>query len=108
MTKKANPTSALQSATDLSASWRHDLREIMAEYIEAGERLAKAALAFQERILTTWAHDTPWASFFNAQREMASQWIEGATSLTRKLWSIEEEAAERAEEALTQFSKGEA
>jgi hypothetical protein len=39
---------------------------------------------------------------------MASQWIEGASSLTRKLWSIEEEAAERTERAMTQFSKGEA
>jgi len=39
---------------------------------------------------------------------MASQWIEGATSLARKLWRIEEEAAERAEKAITQFSRGEA
>jgi hypothetical protein len=108
MAKKANHDSASTAATDLSASWRHDMREIVAEYVDAGERLAKAALAFQERVITTWAKDTPWASLFNTQRDMASQWIEGAASLTRKLWSIEEEAAERTERAMTQFSKGEA
>lgn len=106
MAKKANHDSALTSATDLSASWRHDMRELVADYINASEKLAKGALAFQDRV-TTWAKDTPWASLFNAQRDMASQWIEGAASLARKLWSIEEEAAERAEKAITQFSKGE-
>ena len=107
MAKKANHDSASTSATDLSASWRHDMRELVAEYIDASEKLAKGTLAFQDRI-TTWAKDTPWASLFNTQRDMASQWIEGAASLARKLWSIEEEAVERTERAITQFSKGEA
>ena len=111
MIKKVNQTSTLKSATDsvadLSASWRHDMRELVANYIDASEKLAKGALAFQDRI-TTWARDTPWASLFSTQRDMASQWIEGAAGLARKLWSIEEEAAERAEKAITQFSKGEA
>jgi len=105
MTKKANYASVSTSATDLSASWRHDIRDLVADYIDASEKLAKGALAFQDRI-TTWAKDTPWISLFHAQRDMASQWIEGAASLTRKLWRIEEEAAERAEKAITQFSKG--
>ena len=83
------------------------MREILADYIDASEKLAKGTLAFQDRI-TTWAKDTPWASLLSTQRDMASQWIEGAASLTRKLWSIEEEAAERTEKAMTQFSKGEA
>lgn len=107
MAKKTNHDSVLTSATDLSTSWRHDMRDLVADYIDASEKLAKGALAFQDRI-TTWAKDTPWASLFNTQRDMASQWIEGAASLTRKLWSIEEEAAERTERAMTQFSKGEA
>jgi len=107
MEKNAHYSSAATSATDLSASWRHDMRKIVADYIDASERLAKGILAFQEKLMA-WAKDTPWASFFNVQRDMASQWIEGEASLTRKLWRIEEEAAEKAEEALTQFSKGEA
>jgi hypothetical protein len=52
--------------------------------------------------------DTPWASLFNAQHAMVSQWIEGATSLARKVWRIEEEAVGRAEKVITQFSRGEA
>ena len=107
MTKKANYASASASAVDLSASWRHDIRDLVADYIDVSEKLAKEALAFQYRI-TTWAKDTPWASLFNAQREIASQWIEGAASVARKLWRIEEEAAEKTEKAITQFSKGEA
>ena len=107
MAKKANHDSASTAATDLSASWRHDMRELVADYIDASEKLAKGTLAFQDRI-TTWAKDTPWASLFNTQRDLASQWIEGAASLARKLWSIEEEAVERTERAMTQFSKGEA
>jgi hypothetical protein len=99
--------SSASTSTDPSASWRHDMREFVADYIGASEKLAKGVLAFQERV-TAWAKDTPWASFFNAQRDIATQWIEGAANLTRKLWRIEEEAAERTEEAITQFSKGEA
>jgi len=107
MAKKANYDSASASVTDLNASWRHDIRDLVADYIDAGEKLAKGTLAFQERI-TIWAKGTSWASLFNAQRDMANQWIEGAASLARKLWRIEEEAVERTEKALTQFSKGEA
>ena len=107
MAKKANHTSALTSATDLSASWRHDMRDLVADYIDASEKIAKGVLAFQDRV-TTWAKDTPWASLFNTQRDMASQWIEGAASLTRKLWSIEEETTERTEKAITRFSKAKA
>src|SRR5262245_680117 len=106
MTKKADHTLASTSATDLSASWRSDMRELVADYIDASEKLLKGALAFQDR-LTNWAKDTPWSSLFNAQRAMASQWIEGVSSVARKLWQIEEEAAERANKAITQFSKGE-
>lgn len=107
MAEKHSRSSASKSYTDLSASWQHDMRRIIAEYIDASEKLAKGTLTFQEKV-TAWAKDTPWASFFNAQRDMASQWIEGAASLTRKLWRIEEEAAERTEEVFTQFAKGEA
>jgi hypothetical protein len=107
MTKKAISASASASAVDLSASWRHDVRDLVADYINASEKVAKGALAFHERI-TTWAKDTPWASLFTTQRDMASQWIEGVTRLARKMWRIEEEAAERAKKAITQFSKGEA
>jgi hypothetical protein len=84
------------------------MRELVADYIDASEKLAKGALDFQDRI-TTWTKGTPWASLFNTQRDIiASQWIEGAASLARKLWSIEEEAVERTERVMTQFSKGEA
>ena len=107
MAKKANHDSASTAATDLSASWRHDMRELVADYIDASEKLAKGALDFQDRI-TIWAKGTPWASLFNTQRDMTSQWIKGAASLARKLWSIEEEVVERTERAMTQFSKGEA
>lgn len=107
MTKKTNHTSASTSATDLSASWRHEIRDLVADYIDASEKLAKGTLVFQSRI-TTWAKDTPWASFFSAQHAMASQWIKGATSLARKLWRVEEEAVERTQKAITQFSRGEA
>ena len=107
MAKKANHDSASTAATDMSASWRHAMRELVADYIDASEKLAKGTLAFQGRI-TTWAKDTPWASLFNTQRDLTSQWIEGAAGLARKLWSIEEEAVERTERAITQFSKGEA
>ena len=107
MAKKTNHDSVLTSATDLSTSRRHDMRDLVADYIDASEKLAKGALDFQDRI-TIWAKGTPWASLFNTQRDMTSQWIKGAASLARKLWSIEEEAAERTERAMTQFSKGEA
>lgn len=108
MAKKANHSSdSTAAANDVGASWRHNMRDLVAEYIDVNERLAKGVLHFQEKF-TAWAKDTPWASFFNAQRDIANQWIEGAASLTRKLWRIEEEATERTEEALTQFSKGEA
>lgn len=107
MAKKTNGSSASTSATELSASWRHNMRDLVAEYVDASERLAKGGLALQEKF-TAWAKDTPWASFFNAQHDMATQWVEGAASLTRKLWRIEEEVVARAEDALTQFSKGEA
>jgi hypothetical protein len=107
MAKKANHDSASTAATDLNASWRHDMRGLVADYIDASEKLAKGALDFQDRI-TTWAKGTPWVSLINTQRDLASQWIEGAASLARKLWSIEEEAVERTERAMIQFSKGEA
>ncbi len=107
MLKKANYASASTSATDLNASWRHDVRDLIADYIDASEKLAKGALDFQGRI-TTWTKDSPWTSLFNAQRNMASHWIKGAASLARKLWRIEETAAERTGKAITQFSRGKA
>lgn len=108
MARKSNHSSTATSATDLGTSWRQDMEEIVSECIDASERLAKAALAFQERIIVAWAKDTPWASLFSAQRNMASQWIEGAANLTRKLWRVEEEMVEKTQEAMTQFAKGEA
>jgi hypothetical protein len=56
--------------------------------------------------MTPWAKVTPWASFFNAQRDMTGQWIARVASLTRKLWSIEEDALETIGKAIKQFAKG--
>lgn len=94
-------------STDLNASWRNDMRKMIAGYIDTSEGLAKGTLAFQERA-TAWAKNTPLAPLFASSREIASQWIEGSANLARKLWRIEEEAEEKAEEAVSHFSKGQA
>src|SRR5258705_6338849 len=93
------------SYTDQSASWRNDMKKMIANYIDTSEGLAKGTLTFQERA-TAWAKNTPWAPLFTALRDVAGQWIEGSASLARKLWRIEEEAGEKAEEAGSHFSKG--
>jgi len=95
------------SQTDLSASWRNDMKKMVASYIDTTEGLAKGTLALQERA-TTWAKNTPWAPLFAALRDVTSQWIEGSANLARKLWRIEEESGERVEEAVSHFSKGQA
>lgn len=93
--------------TDLNAAWRNDMKKMIASYIDTSEGLAKGTLVFQERA-TAWAKNTPLAPLFASSREITGQWIEGSANLARKLWRIEEEAEEKAEEAVSHFSKGQA
>ena len=92
-------------ATDLNTAWRNDMKKMIASYIDTSEGLAKGTLVLQERA-TAWAKNTPFAPLFASSREITGQWIEGSANLARKLWRIEEEAEEKAEEAVSHFAKG--
>jgi len=99
MAEKAHHASLPKFSADMGAEWRTGMKKIVASYIDNGEKMAKGVLDFQEKTFS-WAKDTPWAPFFKAQNALTSQWIEGSASLARKLWQIEEEALQKAEEAI--------
>jgi hypothetical protein len=73
---------------DLYASWRTNLKQIMASCLDTNEKLAKESLGWYEKA-TAWAKDTPWAPLFKTQISSASKMLEGSTSMARKLWRIE-------------------
>lgn len=99
MAEKANHASLPKFSADMGASWRTGMKKIVASYIDNSEKMAKGVLDFQEKTMS-WAKDTPWAPFVKAQSVLTSQWIEGSASLARKLWQIEEEAMQKAEEVM--------
>jgi hypothetical protein len=65
-------------------------KKAVAEYIDNNEKLAKDFIGFQERI-SAWAKDTPFAAILEAQRDMATKFIETSATNARKLWRIEAE-----------------
>ncbi|MGH7960373.1 MAG: hypothetical protein ACRERD_00920 [Candidatus Binatia bacterium] len=104
MAQKANHSSELPSYTDLSASWRHDMRKVVATYLDTSERLAKGTLGFYEKS-TAWASNTPWAPLFKMQTDIANQFIDNSVNLARQLWQIEEKAVQKVEEAMKSMPK---
>jgi len=96
--KKYSPASLFSG--DLYASWRANMKQLMASYLDTNEKLAKETLGWYEKA-TAWAKDTPWAPLFKTQISSASKVLEGSTSMTRKLWQIEKagEAPEEMQEA---------
>ena len=100
MTEKKNQSSLSMFPNDVYASWRTNLKQMMASYLYTNEKLAKETLGWYEKA-TAWAKDTPWALLFKTQISSASKVLEGSTSITRKLWQIEKpgETPEETQEA---------
>src|SRR5712691_1152208 len=98
MTEKKNHSSVSMFPNDLYASWRTNMKQMMASYLDTNEKLAKETLGWYEKA-TTWAKDTPWAPLFKTQISSANKMLEGSTSMARKLWQIEEEILEEMQEA---------
>ncbi len=63
-------------------------KKAAAWYIDTTERVATQALELQERA-TGWAKETPLATLFEAQQNMARKFIEGSVTAARNLWQIE-------------------
>jgi len=63
-------------------------KNAVAAYIDNNEKLAKEFVGLQER-MTSWAKDTPFAAILEAQRDLATKFIETSASSARKLWRIE-------------------
>ncbi|HEY2664876.1 MAG TPA: hypothetical protein VGI47_11090 [Candidatus Binataceae bacterium] len=63
-------------------------KSAVAAYIDNNEKLAKEFVGFQERI-SSWAKDTPFATVLEAQRDLATKFIETSATSARKLWRIE-------------------
>jgi hypothetical protein len=100
MTEKKNQSSMSMFPNDVYASWRTNMKQMMASYLDTNEKLAKETLGWYEKA-TAWAKDTPWAPLFKTQISSASKVLEGSTSITRKLWQIEKsgETPEETQEA---------
>jgi hypothetical protein len=100
MTEKKNQSSMSMFPNDVYASWRTNMKQMMASYLDTNEKLAKETLGWYEKA-TAWAKDTPWAPLFKTQISSASKVLEGSTSITRKLWQIEKsgETPEESQEA---------
>lgn len=100
MTEKKNHSSVSMFPNDLYASWRTNMKQMMASYLDTNEKLAKEMLGWYEKA-TPWAKDTPWAPLFKVQSSFASKMMEGSTSIARKLWQIEKagEVPEKMQEA---------
>jgi hypothetical protein len=65
------------------------VRKAAASCILAQEELANQAIAVQERS-ASWARETPWAPWFEAQTSLARQFVEQSASAARRLWQIPE------------------
>ena len=63
-------------------------KKAAAWYIDTTERVATQALELQEKA-TGWAKETPLASLFEAQHNMARKFIERSVTAARNLWKIE-------------------
>jgi hypothetical protein len=63
-------------------------KKAAAWYIDTTERVATQALELQEKA-TGWAKETPLASIFEAQYNMARKLIERSVTAARNLWQIE-------------------
>jgi hypothetical protein len=99
MAQKADHSSESTPYTDPSASWRHDVRKVVASYLDTSERLAKGTLGFYEKS-TAWASNTPWAPLFKMQSDMANQFIDNLVNLARQSWQTEGQAVRKVEEAV--------
>jgi hypothetical protein len=63
-------------------------KKAAAWYIDTTERVATQALELQEKAIG-WAKETPLASLFEAQHNMARKFIERSATAARNLWKIE-------------------
>ena len=63
-------------------------KKAAAWYIDTTERVATQALEMQEKAIS-WAKETPLASLFEAQHNMARKFIERSATAARNLWKIE-------------------
>lgn len=99
MAQKATHASESLSYTDASAAWRHDMRKVVATYLDTSERLAKGTIGFYEKS-TAWASNTPFAPLFKIQTDIANQVVDNSVNLARQLWQIEEKAVQKVEEAM--------
>jgi hypothetical protein len=64
-------------------------KKAAAWYIDTTERVATQALELQEKA-TGWAKETPLATLFEAQHDMARKFIERSVTAARNLWKLEE------------------
>ncbi|HEX3408986.1 MAG TPA: hypothetical protein VHS07_01830, partial [Candidatus Binataceae bacterium] len=64
-------------------------KKAAAWYIDTTERVATQALELQEKA-TGWARETPLATLFEAQQNMARKFIERSVTAARNLWKLEE------------------
>lgn len=62
-------------------------KKAAAWYIDTTERVATQAIELQEKA-TGWAKETPLASLFEAQHNIARKFIERSASAARNLWQI--------------------
>jgi hypothetical protein len=63
-------------------------KKAAAWYIDTTERVATQALELQEKA-TSWAKETPLASLFETQHNLARKFIERSMTAARNLWQIE-------------------
>src|SRR5215471_6148034 len=77
--KKTKPPEMSMHPSDLYASWRTTMKQMMASYLDTNEKLAKETLDWYVKA-TAWAKDTPWAPLFLTQISSASKMVEGSTN----------------------------
>jgi hypothetical protein len=63
-------------------------KKAAAWYIDTTERVATQALELQEKA-TSWAKETPLASLFETQHNLARKFLERSVTAARNLWQIE-------------------
>jgi len=88
MAERENRSSMSAPYTDLTASWRNNMKEMVARYVDTSEQMARGALDIQEKA-TAWAKGTPWAPLFETQHTLAGRFVDNWANLARKMWNIE-------------------
>ncbi len=73
---------------DLNNVWTEKAKQALEAYVNSGERVARILFELHERS-TSWARDTVFGPFFDAQRTAGKRILDNSLEITRKLYNIQ-------------------